>query len=53
MSTLPNLLPKPKVLLLGEILIAHAEWESLAAIAELRVCTRPNANPTPTFDIIL
>lgn len=33
--------PKPTVLLLGEIVIAHAEWDALAAIAELRVSTRP------------
>ena len=39
MSALPTCLPKPTVLLLGEIVIAHAEWESLAAIAELRVST--------------
>ena len=28
---------KPIVLLLGEVVLAHAEWNSLSEIAELRV----------------
>jgi len=31
---------KPVVLLLGEVVLAQAEWNSLTAIAELRVCRR-------------
>ena len=38
MSASPTVLSrKPTVLLLGEIVLAHAEWDSLTAIAELRV----------------
>lgn len=41
MSASPTVIPrKPTVLLLGEIVIAHAEWAALAAIAELRVSRR-------------
>ena len=29
--------PKPVVLLIGHIAYAHAEWEALEAVAELRV----------------
>lgn len=29
---------KPVVLLLGEIVLAHKEWDALRAIAQLRVC---------------
>ena len=28
--------PKPIILLLGEIVLAHKEWDALRAIAELR-----------------
>ena len=28
---------KPIVLLLGEVILAHAEWNGLGALAELRV----------------
>lgn len=28
---------KPIVLLLGEVILAHAEWNDLGALAELRV----------------
>ena len=28
---------KPIVLLLGEVILAHAEWNALEALAELRV----------------
>lgn len=28
---------KPVVLLLGEVILAHAEWNDLEALAELRV----------------
>ncbi|KAL9102490.1 MAG: hypothetical protein Q9163_002355 [Psora crenata] len=31
---------KPVILLLGEIVLAHAEWEAMRDIAELRVCRR-------------
>lgn len=35
---LPTADTKPIVLLLGEVILAQAEWNSLRAIAELRVC---------------
>ena len=35
---LPTAGDKPVVLLLGEVVIAQAEWNALRAIAELRVC---------------
>ena len=41
--------PKPTVLLLGEIVIAHAEWDSLAAIAELRVSKHEVQTENPIF----
>lgn len=46
MAALPIVLPRPIVLLLGEVVIANAEWESLAAIAELRVsiCSKQKAS---------
>ena len=30
--------PRPVILLLGEIVLAHDDWDALRAIAELRVC---------------
>lgn len=33
---------KPVVLLLGEVILARAEWVALSAIAELRVRTSAN-----------
>ena len=34
---LPDVVGKPIVLLLGEVILAHAEWNALGKIAELRV----------------
>ena len=34
---LPDELVKPIVLLLGEVVLAHEEWNALSEIAELRV----------------
>ena len=34
---LPDVVGKPIVLLLGEVILAHAEWNALSKIAELRV----------------
>jgi len=34
---LPSEATKPVVLLLGEVILAQAEWNSLRALAELRV----------------